>query len=156
LNNKYESVKDLIAAPKWTTIHGKEYTAAKMVPDIVSITNNAFIISDAKYYSIKLNEHVLSENPGVEDITKQYLYQLAFEEYIGGKGFDLVKNLLLFPSEDEEIKQLGIVTIKFLKELNLEDIALFELPAYKIFELYTNSKKLSVAKFLELKIEAVQ
>lgn len=154
LNNKYENVKKLIAPPKWTTPSGKEHKAAPLIPDIISITKDFFIISDAKYYSIKLTEDILSDNPGVEDVTKQYLYQLAFNEYIRTKKFTSVKNMLLFPSEDKEIKQLGKVTIKFLQDLNLEDITLFSLPAHRIFDLYTNSKKLNIEKFLKLEIES--
>lgn len=154
LNNKYENVKKLIAPPKWTTPGGKEHRVATLIPDIISITKDSFIISDAKYYSIKLTEDILSGNPGVEDVTKQYLYQLAFNEYIRTKKFTSVKNMLLFPSEDKEIKQLGKVTIKFLQDLNLEDITLFSLPAHRIFDLYTNSKKLNIEKFLKLEIES--
>jgi hypothetical protein len=64
--------------------------------------------------------------------------------------------MLLFPSEDKDIRQLGEVTIKFLKDLNLEDITLFSLPAYRIFNLYTNSKKLNIEKFLRLEIESLK
>lgn len=155
LNNKYENVKNLIAPPIWTIPSGKEHKAAALIPDIISITKDYFIISDAKYYSIKLTEDILSGNPGVEDVTKQYLYQLAFNEYIRTKNFTSVKNMLLFPSEEEEIKKLGKVTIKFLKDLDLEDITLFSLPANRIFDLYTNSKRLNIEKFLEQKIEVV-
>lgn len=156
LNNKYEDVKKQIAPPKWTTPSGKEHKAATLIPDIISITKDSFIISDAKYYSIKLTEDILSGNPGVEDVTKQYLYQLAFNEYITTKNFTSVKNMLLFPSEEKDIKQLGKVTIKFLKDLNLEDITLLSLPADRVFDLYTNSKKLNIEKFLGLEIEQVK
>lgn len=156
LNNKYEDVKKLIAPPKWTTPSGKEHKAATLIPDIISITKDSFIISDAKYYSIKLTGDILSGNPGVEDVTKQYLYQLAFNYYIVTKNFTSVKNMLLFPSEEKDIKQLGKVTIKFLKDLNLEDITLLSLPADSIFDLYTNSRKLNIEKFLRLEIEQVK
>ncbi|MVX64259.1 LlaJI family restriction endonuclease [Clostridium chromiireducens] len=156
LNNKYEDVKKQIAPPKWTTTSGKEHKAATLIPDIISITKDSFIISDAKYYSIKLTEDILSGNPGVEDVTKQYLYQLAFNEYITTKNFTSVKNMLLFPSEEKDIKQLGKVTIKFLKDLNLEDITLLSLPADRVFDLYTNSKKLNIEKFLGLEIQTVK
>lgn len=150
LNNKYEAVKKLIASPKWITASGKGHKAATLIPDIITITKDSFIISDAKYYSIKLTDDILSNNPGVEDVTKQYLYQLAFQEYISIKNFTSVKNMLLFPSEDDEIKELGKVTIKFLKDLNLEDITLFSLPAHRIYDLYTNSKRLNIEKFFSL------
>jgi hypothetical protein len=156
LNNKYETVKKLITTPKWTTISGKVHKAATLIPDIVSITKDCFIIYDAKYYLIKLTDDILSGNPGVGDVTKQYLYQLAFNEYIKAKKISLVRNILLFPSEEKEMKQLGKVTIKFLKDLNLEDITLFLVPAHKIFELYTNSKKLDIKKFVNLNFKLIK
>ncbi|MBU3191410.1 LlaJI family restriction endonuclease [Clostridium bowmanii] len=156
LNNKYEAVKKLIAPPKWTTLSGKVHKASTLIPDIISITKDSFVISDAKYYSIKLTEDILSGKPGVEDVTKQYLYQLAFDKYIKSKKFACVKNIFLFPSQEKEMKQLGKVTIEFLKDLDLEDITLFSVPAHKVFDLYTNSKKLNIEKFLNLKIELIK
>lgn len=156
LSNKYENLKKLIASPKWTTITGKVHTATTLIPDIISVTKESFIISDAKYYSIELTDEVLSGNPGVEDVTKQYLYQLAFNEYIKHNKFTLVKNLLLFPNEDMDIKQLGKVTLSFLKNLPLEDIELISLPAHKIFQLYSNGKKLDIEKFLNFEIYSNQ
>jgi hypothetical protein len=156
LNNKYETVNKLIAPPNWITASGVVHKASTLIPDIITITKDSFIISDAKYYSIKLTDDILADNPGVEDVTKQYLYQLAFQEYISRKNFATVKNMLLFPSEDKDIRQLGEVTIKFLKDLNLEDITLFSLPSHRIFDLYTNSKKLNIEKFLRLEIESLK
>lgn len=156
LDNKYDTVKKLIAQPRWTTLNGKVHKAATLIPDIISITNDSFIISDAKYYSIKLTNDKLEGNPGVEDVTKQYLYQLAFGEYIKIKEFSVIKNMLLFPSDIEEVKKLGTVTIKFLKDLGLEDITLLLMPANKVFELYTKSKKLNIKKFIKLQIESVK
>lgn len=156
LDNKYESVKKLIAKPQWRTLSGKVYKAATLIPDIISITSDSFIISDAKYYCIKLTNDKLEGNPGVEDVTKQYLYQLAFDEYIKTKGFGVIKNMLLFPSDLEVIKKLGTVTVKFLKNLGLEDITLLLMPANKVFELYTNNKKIDIKKFLNLQIRPVK
>lgn len=156
LDNKYDTVKKLIAQPRWTTLGGKVHKAATLIPDIISITRDSFIISDAKYYSIKLTNDKLEGNPGVEDVTKQYLYQLAFDEYIKTKGFGVIKNMLLFPSDLEDIKKLGTVTIKFLKDLGLEDITLLLMPANKVFELYTKSKKINIKKFINIQIESVK
>lgn len=156
LDNKYEAVKKLIAKPQWRTISGKIHKADTLIPDIISISKDSFIISDAKYYSIKLTDDKLEGNPGVGDVTKQYLYQLAFNEYIQARGYSLIKNILLFPSDLEEIKKLGTVTIKFLKDLGLEDITLLLIPANRVFELYTNSKKINIKKFLNLQIEPIK
>ena len=52
------------------------------MPDIVSISvvngEWQFIIFDAKYYNAKLGPGISPKaQPGIESVTKQYLYQLA-------------------------------------------------------------------------------
>lgn len=153
LNNKYDFLKNFIAKPRWKTVTGKVHEAKTLVPDIISVhkrnLKKYLIISDAKYYSIKLADAQLSGNPGIEDITKQYLYQLAYEDYIKSHKFDIVKNMLLFPSEEDEIQQIGTVTIDFLKKLNLEDIILIKMPAYYVFTMYIKSKKLDIGSLIK-------
>lgn len=153
LSNRYEDIKKYIAHPKWKTVNGVIYDAETLIPDIISITKNTFVISDAKYYNITLDDdRKLSGNPGVEDVTKQYLYQLAFDEYIKARNFTKVKNMLLFPTEEERMLKLGDVTIKFLKKLELEDITLFKLPASRVFDLYIGNRKADLNRFLDCEI----
>lgn len=153
LNNKYTSLKKLISKPKWKTMSGKVHEAKTLVPDIISIykqSKKAFIIMDAKYYSIRLDDSQLSVNPGVEDITKQYLYQLAFSEYIQSEQFDIVLNCFLFPSDENKMVCIGSVALEFLKRLDLEDITLIKIPAYIVFDMYINSNKFDLGMFINL------
>ncbi len=61
---------------------GKVHKAKKtLVPDIITIKGNQLSIYDAKYYKIKLDDKEVKNQPGVGDITKQYLYELAFKEF---------------------------------------------------------------------------
>jgi len=153
LNNRYEDIKKYVDHPKWKTVNGIIYDAETLIPDIISITENTFIISDAKYYNITLaDDKKLSGNPGVEDVTKQYLYQLALGEYIKTHNFTKVRNMLLFPTEEEKLLKIGDVTIKFLKKLELEDITLFKLPASRVFNLYIGSKKADLNRLLDCEI----
>jgi hypothetical protein len=147
INNEYENIKQYIGHPKWKTVTGKEYYKDTLIPDIINTSKKEFNILDAKYYNITLTDDKLSDNPGVEDITKQYLYQLAFNNYIKSQGFEKVRNILIFPTEEEEISKIGEVTIDFLKKLDLEDIILYKLPAKEIFEMYIGSKKTEMDKF---------
>ena len=144
LNNNYESVKRYIARPKWRTESGKEYDADTLIPDIIVINKGIFNILDAKYYNIILaDDEKLCNNPGVEDITKQYLYELAFDNYIKDNNFR-VRNILIFPTEEEKIIKIGDVTIDFLKKLNLKDIILFKISANKIFDLYIRRQRVDL------------
>ena len=67
------------------------------IPDIVTFYDNEFIILDAKYYKLKFDEKHLSGQPGLESITKQYLYELAYREFIKENHFKGVKNAFLLP-----------------------------------------------------------
>lgn len=155
LDNKYAAISALIDKPRWTTTSGNVHETKTLVPDIISINTRLlksyFIISDAKYYSIELTNTILSGNPGIEDLTKQYLYQLAYRDYIKLHDFSVVQNVLLFPSENK-MERIGTVSIRFLKELDLDDIVLIKIPASIVFEMYINGKIVDIETFLDLDI----
>lgn len=153
LNTKYPPNKELIKLikkPKWfyKDIYPKEADGT-FIPDIVTFHNNQFIILDAKYYNLKFSEDYLDGQPGLESITKQYLYELAFNDFIQDHNFDGVKNAFLFPTFDDEIKNKGHVKLDILSNLGLKDIQIIMLPARKINQLYLDNKKLDIEK-LEL------
>lgn len=134
---------NLIKKPKWVLKSGKTYRTDTFRPDLIAIENNEFIILDAKYYNLKFDEDDLSGNPGLGDITKQYLYQLAFQDLIDEYKLS-VKNALLFPKFDGDIENKGYVEIEILHDLDLENIQIMMLPANLMNKLYLQNKKLSV------------
>jgi hypothetical protein len=92
---------DLIEKPTWT-ITGKTANDT-LIPDIVTITSDQFIIFDAKYYNAQLEPgNVPKGQPGIESVTKQYLYQLAYQKFITDHGFSEVKNCFLMPTENTD------------------------------------------------------
>jgi len=157
MDNKYDIIKELIDKPRWRATNGTVHQDRTLVPDIISMYEHnkkkTFIISDAKYYTIKLTNLQLVGNPGVEDITKQYLYQMAFADYIKFNSFDFVHNAFLFPSEENEIKNIGTVMLGFLKQAGLKDITLIKLPAHVVFEMYLNGEKLDLQKLIKIGLE---
>ena len=60
--------------------------------------------------------------PGIESITKQYLYQLAYQRFIEDHKFSSVKNCFLLPTENNEIEDKGEVRMEMLSNLGLQDI----------------------------------
>ena len=152
LDNRYEQYKKHIKKPSWTTMSGKIYPARTLKPDIITIVpgqETCFIISDAKYYNIALEDtKPLSGNPGVEDVTKQYLYQRAFSKYIAEENYDMTHSVFLFPTEDGLMRKLGVVTLDFMKSLNLEDIKLIALPAPWVFDMYIGGQRLDLVSFV--------
>ncbi|WP_432739248.1 LlaJI family restriction endonuclease [Ligilactobacillus agilis] len=139
---------DLIEKPFWTAA-GK--TASKSLePDTIVISNNNFIILDAKYYTPQLEKNKpLKGQPGIESITKQYLYQLAYQNFITENNFDSVKNCFLFPTSDSSVKNFGKVKLDMLSNLGLNDIDVRFLPTDKVYDCYLKNEKLDIS-FLDL------
>jgi hypothetical protein len=150
LNSKYKSNKELIEIikrPKWILNNGAYHNAeGTFIPDLITFYDDDFIILDAKYYKIRFNEKELIGQPGLESITKQYLYELAYREFINLHGFKCVKNGFLFPTYDSMVDNKGHVELKILSDLGLEDIQVIMLPAREMNQLYLNNKKMSIGR----------
>lgn len=74
-SDSISSIMDRIKKPKWILNSGKDYDAPKSFePDIITFDKDTFYILDAKYYKLKFDEYGLDGQPGLGDITKQYLY----------------------------------------------------------------------------------
>ena len=84
--------------------------------------------------------------PGLESITKQYLYELAYKDYIKENNFDGVKNAFLLPKYSGEIENIGIAKLEILSDLGLENIQIIMLPAGEINQFYLDNKKISIEK----------
>lgn len=133
-------LKDLIEKPQW--IHagsGNSHDASKSLePDIISIKDNEVSIYDAKYYNIYLDDKKVSNQPGVESITKQYLYQLAYKEFLSENQLKVVRNAFLFPTADDTESSIGIAKMNMLSSIEdkLNDIEAILLPCSKLFDKY--------------------
>lgn len=149
LSDKYYGVRhqeliSLIEKPKWIgkRSDGGAYTKeAKdtLIPDIITIAGDMFIIFDAKYYNIQMDEKKeLRGQPGIESVTKQYLYQLAYKDFINVHGFASVKNCFLMPTDGEQVDRRGYVKMSMLADLGLENIMVRLLPATDVYDHYLN------------------
>ena len=122
-----------------------------LIPDIITIVQedgaDQFIILDAKYYNIQLEkDKVLRGNPGVGDVTKQYLYQLAYRDFMSDHNITVVKNSFLMPTEKDDFVAKGTAKMEMLEALGLENIQIRLLPAKKIFECYLTRKRIPIAE----------
>lgn len=150
---------DLIEKPKWWLSQNftreESFVEAKetLIPDIVTITKDVnsynFIILDAKYYNLVLTNDKVSGQPGIESITKQYLYQLAFKSTILSVKIDHVSNCFLLPTEGDVIIDKGYVSLNMLDKIGLKRIQVRQIPAKEIYLDYIYDKKFPVKK-LEL------
>ncbi|WP_267414324.1 LlaJI family restriction endonuclease [Bacillus sp. GC_Bacil_1] len=158
LDKKYtksDTLISIIEKPIWKfeDENGEEYehSAKKtLIPDLISVNlvddKCQFIIFDAKYYNLFLNSKKLSGQPGIESITKQYLYQQAYKEFTSKHGIDDIKNCFLFPTEEDSIQDKGYVQLSMLHGLGLENIQNRMLPASMMYDYYLKNKKMSILK----------
>lgn len=144
---------DIIDKPQWfgRKTDGqlfKKESQETLRPDLIGLYNvegkSVFVIFDAKYYCIQLEENkVLRGQPGVGDVTKQYLYQLAYKKFIEEHGIHSVKNCFLMPTEKENVIDLGYARLPMLEDLNLENISIRMMPARYMFQCYLGNKHLT-------------
>lgn len=143
---------ELIEKPLWTAT-GKT-AKDTLIPDLISIckVNNQyqFIIFDAKYYNAHLEKGIApTGQPGIESVTKQYLYQLAYQKFIEEHEFASIKNCFLLPTENSEIEDKGEVRMEILSNLGLQNIKTRLIPADKAYDLYLSGGKMDI-KSLDL------
>nr|WP_314987708.1 LlaJI family restriction endonuclease [uncultured Stomatobaculum sp.] len=146
--DRKQKLIDLIEKPLWS-ITGKT-AADTLIPDLVSITGDQFIIFDAKYYNAQLVPgNAPKGQPGIESVTKQYLYQLAYQKFITDHGFSVVKNCFLMPTENKEIDDYGEASMEMLSALGLQNIKVRFLPADMVYDHYLSGRKMDIG-MLEL------
>jgi hypothetical protein len=149
---------NLIERPVW---HGKQKEVVDdkvdtLIPDLIcSYPCNengdyCFGIYDAKYYKINFKKKKegwkVTGQPGVGDVTKQYLYQLAYDDFIVKQGFRYVQNMFFCPAENdngEKYVDYGYVEMDMLHTIGkktLENIAVVKLCAEEMYDLYLKGK----------------
>lgn len=135
---------DLIEKPLWS-VTGKTANDT-LIPDLVSITGKQFIIFDAKYYNAQLESGVTPKGqPGIESVTKQYLYQLAYQRFIIDHEFKSVKNCFLMPTENKDVEDRGEASMEMLSGLGLQNVKVRFVPARMVYEHYLSGRKLDIS-----------
>lgn len=138
-------LKDVIPKPKWKHNASNKIHLAKktLIPDLITVTNGSIYIYDAKYYNIILNEEKVAKNPGVGDLTKQYLYELAYNDLINLNKLEVKRNAFLMPSDSKEEIILGVASFEIFSVLEpenkLRDIEIILKPCERMYEIYLNN-----------------
>lgn len=138
---------ELIEKPKWTITGMCANDTLK--PDSVSIFKSddlsQFVITDAKYYVAKLEPgQPPKAQPGIESITKQYLYQLAYKKFIIDHKFTEVHNYFLMPTEASETIDKEEVYMEMFRNLGLQNIKVLFIPTEKAYEYYLSGRKMKI------------
>ena len=153
-NVKRQKLIDIIEKPIWQGEDTEAKAADTLIPDLISIPfidgKDWFIIFDAKYYNLQLEKgKKLRGNPGVGDVTKQYLYQLAYKDFINAHGIKEIRNCFLMPTEKTEIVKKGVARMSMLEALGLKNIQICLIPATELYENYLTGNHMDISR-LEL------
>ena len=141
LVSKYDKNKKLIKLikePIWF-IDYKKTKGKPFIPDLITVYENNFLIFDAKYYNIKMNDDGVTGQPDLESITKQYMYELAYKEFINAHNLN-VRNSFLFPV-DGKTSINGYAKLEILENLNLQNIYVIFVSANDLFDCYLKNSK---------------
>ena len=155
-NSKYE--KYSISSPEWI-IYGSKINIFRenrnrLTPDILKIINyknkKYLLILDAKYYNIKIEQNNIKGNPGIRDISKQYLYCTMLNKYIESEGIDKknIINAFLFPTDLDNYLQ-GEVKLDFMEKFYENPIYLFKINVHEVINMYCNNKTYNLINLLE-------
>lgn len=141
-----ETLLGIIPRPEWADAAGEGCGEVRtLVPDVIGIHGDgadglAFCIYDAKYYAPNLEPGIAKDVPGVESVTKQVLYQSAYEGFIRDNGFSSVANVFLVPTHEAEARLMGRVRFPGVfgkPEPPLSDgVEMWALPADYVFDCY--------------------
>lgn len=142
--DRRQKLIDLIEKPYWSAT-GKT-AKDTLIPDMVAITEEQFIIFDAKYYNAQLEAGITPKGqPSIESVTKQYLYQLAYQKFVNEHGFAAVKNCFLMPTENVEVELRGEVSMEILSNLGLQNIKVRFIPAIMAYDHYLSGRKMNIS-----------
>ena len=156
---RHNKLIELIDKPQWagTKPNGEPFVKQAeltLIPDLISIVNSngeyQFIIFDAKYYNIQLEYNKkLRGQPGIESITKQYLYQLAYQPFVDAHQITTIRNCFLMPTAAETMEKKGVASLAMLSRLGLQDIQIRLLPAKTMYKHHIENTKMDIS-ILEL------
>ena len=151
LNKEYKEQENkklikLIDYPYWFDESNKDLKPkdkGTLIPDIITIFENNFLIFDAKYYNVEIyydveiDEKSIEGQPGIESITKQYLYALAYRKFA---RFHKLKtyNCFLFPT-DGETKIKGYLKFDILQKIGLRNIKSIFISAEELYDVFLSS-----------------
>ncbi|WP_418889139.1 LlaJI family restriction endonuclease [Peptostreptococcus stomatis] len=80
----------------------------------------------------------VDKQPGVDDVTKQYLYELSYKDFAEENNLSIGTNAFLLPTDRDEI-HIGTASIDIfssLGDIRLHDIEVILKLCYEMYEIY--------------------
>lgn len=147
--NENNSIINLIEKVRWELNEKVLETTETLEPDIITIDEKSkgFYILDGKYYMINTDDQKRIYNqPGIQDVVKQFAYQKAYQDFIKEYKFNIIANAFLFPQkysvtqkEKNNILNIGTVNLDLMQfyAFNLlAPIQILQLDPQFVFEKY--------------------
>ena len=147
-SNKF---KELIEQVKWTFNEKALKATDTLEPDIISIYEKGFYILDAKYYFVTRNDSEIRQQPGIQDVVKQFAYHRAFSDFIKEYKFENEHNAFLLPkkysdSKSENFHLAGKAEFELMQAYahkHLPPIQVVEIDPNFVYENYLNGKTIT-------------
>ena len=155
--NENNTIINLIEKARWELNEKVLETTETLEPDIITIDEKSkgFYILDGKYYMINTDDQKRIYNqPGIQDVVKQFAYQKAYQDFIKEYKFNIIANAFLFPQKysltqekNQNILNMGTVNLdlmQFYAFKLLAPIQILQLNPKFVFEKYitnTNCEK---------------
>lgn len=163
IKNKFinRSITQIIEPVKWiwqmkddkdNTLRNKMFKGGKPSPDIVLLRNDdgdnlQILILDAKYYNFHISNVDIYNNPGLADVLKQYIYELALSEFIYENDIVVYCNAFLFPSSKIYLNEKSYAIYNPLSQIGdrkLENIKAIRVDASTFFDAYLNNGLINI------------
>lgn len=154
--NKEPRLVDLIEQPIWKKHKKGAIGIPKNTfnPDGLIIHKDkknkgySFSIIDAKYYCPNWSDVMVEDIPGIEDISKQYLYQLAYQDLLEKNNITTVRNYFLMPKRGGYNKREGFVKLNIFKNIGLQNIDIIMLDPEFMYENYLKNIDVDISLIL--------
>ncbi|MDS3985874.1 LlaJI family restriction endonuclease [Staphylococcus capitis] len=133
-----ETLKSFVEKPMWYVEHQIPFVCGSPLRlDGLSIKSQNINIYDAKYYNISFHDKKVLGQPGINDITKQYLYELTFKKIINLNQLK-VENQFIMPKDDfvEDGKVIAHVNLEMFNSLGLQPIGIVLRDCQTMFNQY--------------------
>nr|WP_314045067.1 LlaJI family restriction endonuclease [uncultured Leptotrichia sp.] len=150
-NTRNITLKEVISKPEWKVSNSdiKHQSSKTLIPDLIVYNkeDRSISIYDAKYYNIILTEKLLKNYPGVEDISKQYLYELAYRDLIKRNNLKIKENAFIMPTDkkmenqDTLFEEIGEVEFDIFENMEFKSVRVKLASATKMYEKYLKSEK---------------
>lgn len=152
-----DTLRSIIERPVW---HGRDGCVdfarranGTLRPDAVSLDrvddSVRMAIFDAKYYVMELSRSEgVRGQPGVSDVSKQFLYQMAYSEFCADHGIGSTVNCFLLPSPSDHVTAVASVTMPMFDELDLAPIDVRLVPASMVFDLSLRGGRVSFSELM--------